>query len=62
MIGGIVPDQPEEPLFIEPVHPLERLVLDLVDPAPGTFVMDQLGLVELDDRFPRELSWSRSRF
>jgi hypothetical protein len=37
-------------LGVEPLHPSGGGDLDLVDVAPGAFVVDQLGLVESDLR------------
>ena len=36
--------------MVEPVDPLERGVLDVVDAPPRSAATDQLGLVEADDR------------
>lgn len=40
---------------VEPQHPGGSGGLDLVDDAPGPFVVDQLGLVQADLRLAREL-------
>jgi hypothetical protein len=40
----------QEPAVVEPVDPLQRGVLDLVDALPGAAAADQLSLVQPDDR------------
>ena len=44
-----VTDRFEEPPVVEPVHPLERAVLDVVDALPRPPPADELGLVQPDD-------------
>ena len=43
---------------VEPQHPGGSGGLDLVDVAPGPFVVDQLGLVQADLRLREELSYA----
>jgi len=43
-----VADAAVQACLVEPVHPAEGGQLEVVDPAPGAFVADQLGLVEPD--------------
>jgi len=43
-----VVDAAVEPHFVEPVDPAEGGELEVVDPAPGTFVADAFGLVQPD--------------
>src|SRR2546425_1721359 len=45
-----VTDRLEEPPMVEPVDPLERRVLDVVDALPRTTPADEFGLVQPDDR------------
>jgi len=40
----------DAPIFV-PVHPFERRELDVVTCAPGTFTVDELGLVETVNGF-----------
>ena len=40
----------QEAAMVEPVDPLQGGVLDLVDAPPGAAPVDQLGLVQPDDR------------
>ncbi len=44
-----VADGLEQPPVVEPVHPLERGVLDVIDTVPRTGTTDHLGLEEADD-------------
>jgi hypothetical protein len=50
---------------VEPVDPLERVELDVVDPLPRPMPADQLGLVGSDDRLGQSvdapISVKRSR-
>ncbi len=48
--GWDVADRLEQSPMVEPVDPLERGVLDVIDPLPRATASDQLGLVEPDDR------------
>jgi len=48
--GRDVSDGLEESPVVEPVHPLERRVLDVLEPFPRTSTADELGLVQADDR------------
>src|SRR5512133_3779867 len=45
-----VADRSEQTAMVEPVHPLERRVLDRVDVSPGPPAPDHLRLVETDHR------------
>ena len=45
-----VADGLQKPPVVEPVHPLQGGVLDVVDALPGAAAADQLGLVQADDR------------
>jgi hypothetical protein len=45
-----VADRLEQASVVEPVDPLQRRELDVIDPLPGATPADQLGLVEADDR------------
>ena len=48
--------------MVKPVDPLERGVLDVVDPLPRAAPADELGLVEPDDRLGQgviESFWAR---
>jgi hypothetical protein len=45
------PDRLQQSPVVPPVDPLETSELDVVDPAPRTLVVDQLGLEETDHRF-----------
>src|SRR6266508_1823177 len=45
-----VADGLEQTAMVEPVHPLEGGVLDLVDAPPGAAPADELGLAQADDR------------
>jgi hypothetical protein len=47
---GCPSDRPEEPLVIEPVHPLEGREFDVLQAAPGAAPTDDLGLVQAVDR------------
>ena len=40
-----------EPALVEPVEVLQGGVLHVLEPAPGTVFVDQLGLVETVERF-----------
>lgn len=41
----------EKTVIIEPPHPLKRGDLDILKSVPRAFEVDELGLVESDDRF-----------
>ena len=51
--GGVA-DRLERASVVEPVHPLQRCVLDGVDPLPLTGSGDHFGRVEADDPYGRE--------
>jgi len=59
-VGGLelrrrdVADRLEQASVVEPVHPLQRRVLDVVDPLPRTGSADHFGRVEADDPYGRE--------
>ena len=50
LYGGEVIDRAVGAFGVEPLHPARGGNLDLVDVAPGAFVVDELGLVEPDLR------------
>jgi len=56
VVGGLevgrwnVADWFQEPAVVEPVDPLQGGVLDLIQALPGATSVDQLGLVQPNDR------------
>ena len=49
--GGNHPQLGVETSLVEPVDPLQGAVLNVLEPAPGTVVANQVGLVETVERF-----------
>jgi len=48
---GKVSQQLQQALRVEPRHPLQRRNLDVVEPAPGARLANELGLEQADHRF-----------
>ena len=50
-----VANRSQEPLLIEPGHPVESGELDIVDSLPRAVLSNDLGLVQADHRFGQRI-------